>query len=152
MAEYYYGRMGSLVFKDDDNASAVERTIARVTNWSIETTVDVVEAQTMDMDSKRRFPIASSSSGSCTALYYRTKQDEDIFVILQKAMHDGSKTVGINNRFTLKLKTGSAARDELKCKVYITTASIQCATSEMTTIALSFTVDEIDKTFGLSAP
>jgi hypothetical protein len=148
MADYYYGRMGSLVWMD----GSTERTIARVTDWSIETTVDVVEAQAMDMNSKRRFPIANSSTGSCTALYYRGQKENEIFNLLTTAMKTKSDSVSQSDRLTLRLKTDSAiSQDVLECKVYVTSASVRCATSEMTTVALSFTVDEMENVFDRSA-
>lgn len=147
MADYYYGRMGSLVWMD----GSTERTIARVTDWSIETTVDVVEAQAMDMDSKRRFPIANSSTGSCTALYYRTQKENEIFNLVTTAMKTKSGTVSQSDRLTLRLKTDSNnSLDVLECKVYVTSSSIRCATSEMTTVSLSFTVDEMENVFDRS--
>ena len=62
MATFYTGRHGSLLLDGD--------TIAQVQNWTVSTTVSLLNVRTLQESDDRFFPESRTTSGSCRILYY----------------------------------------------------------------------------------
>lgn len=128
--------------------------MAKIRDWSIETTVELISTNTVDSRVNSFVPGVAGATGSATVMYYRdtaaaadAKQDFTHFIDnIMKTDANGVSTADFIN-FELRVDntptTGNT--DIIKCKGYITSMGIQVSTGEVTTIPISFTVSEDDK-------
>jgi hypothetical protein len=132
MAKAYTGRDGRLLL---DGA-----TLVKVTNWSLEAQVDMLETTSLG-DSHRSFtPGVQSFSGSATLLYYKADDGSiDASQLLQKLIRTGSGGVTTSDAvsLTLRLVDGSDLND-IALTAYITRASIGAAVGEVISAQISF--------------
>nr|BAR25438.1 phage major tail protein 2 [uncultured Mediterranean phage uvMED]BAR25458.1 phage major tail protein 2 [uncultured Mediterranean phage uvMED] len=139
MSQFYTGRTGQLTVGG--------KTIAKIRDWSIETTVELISTNTVDSRFNSFVPGVAGATGSATVMYYRdtgennnaNKQDFTQFIgNIMKTDTDG---VEQNDIITFVLKVDSGATDQVKFNGYITSLGIQVSTGEVTTVPISFTVD-----------
>jgi hypothetical protein len=153
---FYTGRTGAL-FLSGDTSGGVTPTgseqALKLRDWSLETSLELLETTTLDTAVKSYTPGAVSSSGSATVLYYRregttsTEPGVQFDQFLNKVMKTSTVGVRESDRVTLVLRAGTQAgsggdnKDDIAFNAYITSASIQVGTGELTSVGIQFTVD-----------
>jgi hypothetical protein len=139
---FYTGRTGSLMVNTF--------TIAKIRDWSIETTLELLSTNDISSGSNTFVPGVMGSTGSATLMYYKVLNPNQEFTqVLDKIMKTGSDNVEAGDaapvnggdRVQLQLNVGKNEKDSLKCDAYITSASISVSTGELTVVAINFTVD-----------
>lgn len=132
---------------------AASQQALKLRDWSLETTMELLETTTVDTAVKSFTPGAVSSTGSATVLYYRregttsTEPGVQFDQFLGKIMK--TSTVGVTeaDRVGIVLRVGATAgtgtdiKDDIAFNAYITSASMQVSTGELSSVAISFTVD-----------
>lgn len=150
---FYTGRSGKIFLYDDgaiDPTPSSATSVLKIRDWSIDTTLELLETTTIDTAVKSYTPGMVSSTGSATVMYYR-KEGADVGVqfdqLLNKIMKTSSVGVGTGDRVGLALRAGAQAgvgtdiKDDISFNAYITSASITVGTGELTSVAIQFTVD-----------
>jgi len=153
---FYTGRSGKLFLGpaytsyDNSFAPAANTAVLKIRDWSLETTLELLETTTIDTAVKSYTPGAVSSTGSATVLYYRTEAGDvgtQFDQLLNKVMKTSTAGVTEADRVSLILRAGSQAgsgvdvKDDIGFNAYITSASITVGTGELTSVAIQFTVD-----------
>ena len=133
---FFTGRTGSLVFNS--------KPVAKIRDWSIETTVELLSTNTIDSTSNTFTPGVKGATGSATLMYYTLESGEsatytEFTALLSKIMKAGS--IETSQRVALELNVGTGSTDDIKFNAYITSASITVSTGELTVVPISFTVD-----------
>lgn len=125
----------------------------KLRDWSLETSLELLETTTVDTAVKTYTPGVVSSTGSATVLYYRregttsTEPGVQFDQFLRKVMKTSVNGVTYNDRVTLILRAGTQVnispdiKDDIVFNAFITNASIQVSTGELTSVAIQFTVD-----------
>ncbi len=125
----------------------------KLRDWSLETSLELLETTTVDTAVKSYTPGAVSSTGSATVLYYRregttsTEPGVQFDQFLNKVMKTSTVGVTDSDRVTMVLRAGQEAgaasdvKDDIAFNAFITNASIQVSTGELTSVAIQFTVD-----------
>jgi hypothetical protein len=152
---FYTGRSGKIFLYGVSSAGvnpspSAASSVLKIRDWSIDTTLELLETTTIDTAVKSYTPGMVSSTGSATVMYYR-KESGDIGVqfdqLLRKVMKTSSAGVTTSDRVGLSLRAGSQAgvgvdiKDDIAFNAYITSASITVGTGELTSVAIQFTVD-----------
>lgn len=153
---FYTGRTGALylssVFTTSATPAASQKAL-KLRDWSLETTLELLETTTVDTAVKAYTPGAVSSTGSATVLYYRregttsTEPGVQFDSFLNKIMKTSSAGVTTSDRVGIVLRagvnpgSGSDVEDDIAFNAYITNASIQVSTGELTSVVIQFTVD-----------
>jgi hypothetical protein len=153
---YYTGRTGALyltsVLTSGPTPVASQQAL-KLRDWSLETTLELLETTTVDTAVKAYTPGAVSSTGSATVLYYRregttsTEPGVQFDSFLNKIMKNTSTGVTASDRVGIVLRAGvnpgttNDIEDDIAFNAYITNASIQVSTGELTSVAIQFTVD-----------
>lgn len=150
---FFTGRTGALYLisagTGDVTPAASEKAL-KLRDWSLETTLELLETTTVDTAVKSYTPGSVSSTGSATVLYYRTESGDtgvqfDHF--LSKIMKTSSAGVTTSDRVGIVLRVGETSgnsgdnKDDIAFNAYITNASLQVSTGELTSVAIQFTVD-----------
>lgn len=155
---YYTGRTGAMYFydKDENFSSAVAGTpgnaqkVLKLRDWSIETSLELLEITTVDTAVKSYTPGLVSATGSATVLYYRSESGEtgkQFTKLLDNIMKKDDSGVTTSDRCGFILRagatagTGSDIKDDIAFYAYITSASVQVSTGELSSVAIQFTVD-----------
>ena len=155
---FYTGRTGRLMFGEYPNWTGdpqwqSNEQVLKLRDWSLETTLELLETTTVDTAVKSYTPGAVSSTGSATALYYRregttsTEPGTQFDRILSKIMKIDTAGVTSSDRVLLGLRVGSTPgggidiKDDISFLAYITSASMTVSTGELTAVAFNFTVD-----------
>ena len=142
MGSYYSGRAGSMLV---DNVP-----VAKVRDWSIEVSVDLLDATTLGDYARTHHPSPKSATGSATLLYYRLDSSEnaaykEFTELLSKIMK--TDRIRRTDLVTMKLRVGdgsanaSVADDTIQFQAFITNASIAVANGELTAVPFQFTVE-----------
>lgn len=125
----------------------------KLRDWSLETTVELLETTTVDTAVKSYTPGASSATGSATILYYRregttsTEPGVQFDQFLSKVMKTSTTGVTESDRVGIILRVGETPgtsgdiKDDIAFNAYITNASLQVSTGELSSVAIQFTVD-----------
>ena len=150
---FYTGRTGRifLYYEGTSNPSPTStQSVLKIRDWSIDTSLELLETTTIDTAVKSYTPGMVSSTGSATVMYYR-KETGDVGVqfdqLLDKIMKTSTAGVSTGDRVGLSLRAGSQAgtgtdiKDDIAFNAYITSASITVGTGELTSVAIQFTVD-----------
>jgi hypothetical protein len=150
---FYTGRSGRLfltpILLIPPTPADVEA-VLKIRDWSLETTLELLETTTIDSAVKRYTPGMVSSSGSATVMYYRSEpgdvgvQFEQLLNRIMKTSNAGvseSDRVGIVLRAGAQPGLGVDVKDDIAFNAYITNASITVGTGELTSVSLQFTVD-----------
>ena len=138
---FYTGRTGSLKIEDTE--------IAKIRDWSIETTVELLSTRTIDSVASTFVPGISGATGSATLMYYRLEAGDtglgDFTDILHKIQKDktGSQGGAVNesDRVKMQLRLSNKDDDTIVFFAYITSATISTSTGELAVIPINFTVD-----------
>lgn len=152
---FYTGRSGKLYmsptpFTVEPNP-ADNLSVLKIRDWSIETSLELLETTTIDTAVKSYVPGLVSSTGSATVMYYRSEpgdvgvQFEQLLNKIMKTNQNGvtaeSDRIGMVLRAGAQPGAGFDVKDEIAFNAYITTAGITVGTGELTSVSLSFTVD-----------
>lgn len=149
---YFTGRTGALYLTTTGTADptplASEKAY-KLRDWSLETTVELLETTTCDTAVKGFTPGISSATGSATLLYYRPEAGEtgvQFTQFLSKIMKTTSTGVVEADRVGMILRVGDTPgtndnKDDIAFNAYITNASLSVSTGELSSVALQFTVD-----------
>jgi hypothetical protein len=153
---FFTGRTGALYLIPDgtgDVSVDVSQQALKLRDWSLETTLELLETTTVDTAVKSFTPGAVSSTGSATVLYYRregttsTEPGVQFDQFLNRIMKTSVAGVSGNDRVGIVLRVGRTAgsgddiKDDIAFNAYITSASLQVSTGELSSVAISFTVD-----------
>lgn len=153
---FYTGRTGALYLTSAGTGEvtpAASEKALKLRDWSLETTLELLETTTVDTAVKSYTPGASSATGSATLLYYRregntsTEPGTQFDQFLAKIMKTSTAGVTENDRVGMVLRVGETAgsgsdiKDDIAFNAYITNASLQVSTGELTSVAIQFTVD-----------
>lgn len=133
---FFTGRTGSLVFGG--------KPVAKIRDWSIETTVELLSTNTIDSAVSTFVPGVKGATGSATLMYYKLESGESAsFTQFTDLLSKIMKTGGINttDKVTLELNVGAGSTDDIKFEAYITSASISVSTGELSVVPINFTVD-----------
>lgn len=150
---FYTGRSGRLfllpILTEAPNPAATAA-VLKIRDWSIDTTLELLETTTIDTAVKSYTPGMVSSTGSATVMYYR-RESGDVGVqfeqLLNKVMKTSNVGVTESDRVGMVLRTGSQpgvgadVKDDIAFNAYITNASITVGTGELTSVSIQFTVD-----------
>jgi len=154
---FYTGRSGALFLTSassgnpptDITPTASEQAL-KLRDWSLETSLELLETTTLDSAVKSYTPGIVSSTGSATVLYYRRENDTGVQFdsFLNKLMKTtvGGVTeadkVGIVLRVAAVTNTnGVDIKDDIAFNAFITSASLQVSTGELSAVSINFTVD-----------
>jgi hypothetical protein len=150
---FYTGRSGKLFLTPILTAAptpAANQSVLKIRDWSIETSLELLETTTIDTAVKTYTPGMVSSTGSATVMYYRGEAG-DVGVqfeqLLNKVMKTSTAGVTESDRVGMILRAGAQPgagvdiKDDIAFNAYITTAGITVGTGELTSVSLSFTVD-----------
>jgi hypothetical protein len=150
---FYTGRSGKLFLSSILTAAPTPseaQSVLKIRDWSLETTLELLETTTIDTAVKRYTPGMVSSTGSATVMYYRTEVG-DVGVqfdqLLNKVMKTSNVGVSESDRVGMVLRAGAQpgagvdVKDDIAFNAYITSAGITVGTGELTSVSLQFTVD-----------
>jgi len=150
---FYTGRSGRMYITpilSADPTPADNQSVLKIRDWSIETSLELLETTTIDTAVKKYTPGMVSSTGSATVMYYRGEsgdvgvQFEQLLNKVMKTSNTGvteSDRVGMVLRAGSQLGTGTDVKDDIAFNAYITNAGITVGTGELTSVSLQFTVD-----------
>ncbi len=142
MATFYTGRHGSLLLDGD--------TIAQVQNWTVSTTVSLLNVRTLEESDDRFFPESRTTSGSCRILYYDTQADNaSSFINKVIKARDGSPGLGASlyqgnepdeyrSDLRLKVDDGTADGRYIEMRVLITNVTLTMAVGEIFAADITF--------------
>ena len=133
---FYTGRSGSLVFNG--------RPVAKIRDWSVETTLELLSTNTIDSTSNTFTPGVKGATGSATLMYYRLEAGEsasltEFTALLSKIHKTGS--IETSDRVFMELNVATGSLDDIKFNAYITSASISVSTGELSVVPINFTID-----------
>lgn len=133
---FYTGRSGSLVVDG--------KPVAKIRDWSLETTVELLNTNTVDSTSNTFTPGIKGASGSATLMYYRLEAGESAnytqFTALLSKIHKVG-AVTESDRVLMQLRTSTSANDDIQFYAYITSAQLAVSTGELNAVPIQFTVD-----------
>jgi len=164
MAGFYTGRTGALFLNKLVNGTNISfppfpaapdptndnLKILKLRDWSLETTLELLETTTVDTAVKSYTPGSVSATGSATVLYYRTQTGDtglQFTDLLGRIMKTESTGVQASDKVGMILRAGTAGgtnndiKDDISFNAFITNASIQVSTGELTSVGIQFTVD-----------
>jgi hypothetical protein len=133
---FYTGRSGSLVLDG--------KPVAKIRDWSLDTTVELINTNTVDSTSNTFVPGIKSATGSATLVYYRLEAGESASYSQFTALLGKIQKVGAiaeSDRVLMELRVGSSANDNIQFYAYITSAQVAVSTGELTSVPIQFTVD-----------
>ena len=138
---FFTGRTGSLAVKD---ATGTKKTVAKVRDWSLETTVELLSTDTLGSSSNTFVPGIKGATGSATLMYYRLESGESAtfhqFTEILRKVHKNS-AITTADRIFIELNVGDDTADDIVCNAYITSATVSSGTGELTIVPINFTVD-----------
>ncbi|NBS69765.1 hypothetical protein EBT31_12770 [bacterium] len=132
MAKAYTGRDGQLLLGGT--------TLVKVTNWSIQAEVSMLETTSLG-DAQRSFtPGIQAFSGTATLLYYKADNGSiDASSLLQKVIRTGTTGVAATDTVTLTLRLADGTDlNDITLTAYITGATIGAAVGEIVSAQISF--------------
>jgi hypothetical protein len=152
---FYTGRTGALYLVSagtgDVTPLDTERAL-KLRDWSLDTTLELLETTTLDTAIKTYTPGVVSSTGSATVLYYRregsfgSEPGVQFDEFTKKVMKSSTAGVTEADRVGIVLRAGATGngtdiKDDIAFNAYLTSVSIRVTTSELTSVAIQFTVD-----------
>jgi hypothetical protein len=126
------------------------QSVLKIRDWSIETSLELLETTTIDTAVKKYTPGMVSSTGSATVMYYRVESGDagvQFEQLLNKVMKTTNVGVTESDRVGMVLRAGSQPglgvdiKDDIAFNAYITNAGITVGTGELSSVSLQFTVD-----------
>jgi hypothetical protein len=150
---FYTGRSGRMYITPILAAGptpADNQSVLKIRDWSIETSLELLETTTIDTAVKKYTPGMVSSTGSATVMYYRVESG-DVGVQFEQLLNKVMKTTNVgvteSDRVGIVLRAGSQPglgvdiKDDIAFNAYITNAGITVGTGELSSVSLQFTVD-----------
>ena len=139
---FFTGRTGSLSIK----VGTTTNPVAKIRDWSLETTVELLSTNTIDSAFNTFVPGVSGATGSATLMYYKLASGEtanyhEFTALLDKIMKTAATGVTVSDKVELELNVGAGPTDDIKFNAYITSASISVSTGELSVVPINFTVD-----------
>ena len=133
---FYTGCTGSIIY--------LSKPVAKVRDWSIETSLDMLDTTTLENCTKTFIPSTKTTTGSATLMYYRLEAGEsttftEFTALLSKIQKTGNITV--SDRIQMSLKVGPLANDDITFNAYITSAQISMSPNELVSVPIQFQVD-----------
>jgi len=132
---FFTGRTGSLAVNDTQ--------VAKIRDWSIETSVELLSTNTIDSTSNTFVPGVKGATGSATLMYYRTETSDvgktQFTTLLNKIQKIGA--IETSDRVKIELNVGTDAKDDIEFYAYITSATVSTSTGELAVVPINFTVD-----------
>lgn len=133
---FYTGCTGAIVY--------LGKPVAKVRDWSIETSLEMLDTTTLENCTKTFIPNTKTTTGSATLMYYRLESGEsttftEFTALLSKIHKTGQITVA--DRVQMTLRTSTAANDDIVFNAYITNAQISMSPNELVTVPIQFQVD-----------
>lgn len=127
---FYTGREGSIKL----GSNVVEK----VRDWSLETTVELLNTTTIDSGVSTFTPGVKGATGSATLLYYQagTTNFTDILSKILK-----TSEIGTADRVQLSLLVQNSAANTITFNAYITSATVSVSSGELVVVPFNFTVD-----------
>jgi len=154
---FFTGRTGALFLETASTSGFTPNTnnstkVLKLRDWSLETTLELLEITTADTAVKSYTPGMVSATGSATVLYYRKDSSSEAGTpftsLLDKIMKTSNTGVTSSDRVGIVLRVGETSvsgssdfKDDIGFNAYITNASLQVSTGELTSVAIQFTVD-----------
>ena len=136
---FYTGRTGTLKVNSSE--------IAKIRDWSLETTVELLSTNTIDSAVNTFTPGVKGATGSATLMYYRLEAGNpsdtnkvSFTAMLSKIMKGGAVTEA--DKVLLELNVGGAEVDDIKFNAYITSAQVSVSTGELSVVPIQFTMDK----------
>jgi hypothetical protein len=133
---FYTGRTGALVFNG--------KPVAKVQNWSVETSVDLLPTADLGADARSFIPSLKGATGNATLMYYRLEPGESAqktqFTALLAKIHKRG-AITERDRVFLELDVDTGGLDDIKMYAYITNAVIGSAVGELVVVPIQFTMD-----------
>lgn len=132
MAKVYSGRDGSLLLAGT--------TLVKVTNWSMQADVEMLEATTLGDNQRSFVPGVQGFSGSASLIYYKADNGNiDASTLLRKVVKTGTGGVTTADLvvLTLRLADGNSFSD-IGMSAYINNVSIGASVGEIVTAAIAF--------------
>jgi hypothetical protein len=150
---FYTGRSGSLAFGTTNSTSPSSslstptniRTVAKIRDWSLDTTVELISTNSIDSGVNTFTPGVKGATGSATLIYYRLETSESTTLygfnslLSNSIMKTGLVTEA--DRVFLDLNAGGGASDDIKFWAYITSVGITVSTGELSVVPIQFTMD-----------
>jgi len=117
--------------------------VAKIRDWSIETTVELLSTNTIDSTSNTFVPGVKGATGSATLMYYRTEASDvgktQFTALLNKIQKIGA--IETSDKVEIELNVGTDSKDDIKFDAYITSATVSTSTGELAVVPINFTVD-----------
>lgn len=132
MAKAYTGRDGQLLLGGT--------ALVKVTNWSLEAQVDMLETTSLG-DSQRSFtPGLQSFAGNATLIYYKDDAGNiDASQLLRRLIRTGTGGVTTSDAVTLTLRLADGSDlNDITLTAYITGASIGASVGEIVSTQITF--------------
>lgn len=133
---FYTGCTGSLVY--------LGKPVAKVRDWSLQTTLDMLETTTLENCTKTFVPSTKNATGSATLMYYRLETGEsatftEFTALISRLQKTGQVTAA--DRVQLTLKVGPLTNDDIQFNAYITSVDISMSPNELVIVPIQFQVD-----------
>ena len=132
---FFTGRTGSL--------KANGTPVAKIRDWSLETTVELLSTNTIDSTSNTFVPGVKGATGSATLMYYRTEASDvgktQFTTLLNKIQKSGA--IETSDLVEMELNVGDDSKDDIRFNAYITSATVSTSTGELAVVPINFTVD-----------
>jgi hypothetical protein len=130
MAKYYTGRDGRLLIGGTEQA--------KVTNWSLTGSLEVLETTTLTDQQRSYVPGVQEFSGSATLLYYNDGTGRnDAATALKKILKVGGVASTDTVDMRLRLVEGNTNHD-IRLTAYITSATYGASVGEVSSAQISF--------------
>ena len=118
---YYSGKDGTLTYNGN--------TVAKVSNWSVSTTVETLEVTNLSLSDRTFVPGLRSSTGSATIFYY----DEAAVPLLGRII----KTAAVGESDILAIRLGWGGKF-IQGDCIITSGELNCAVGEIMQATIQF--------------
>ena len=150
---FYTGRSGSLAFGTTDStlptgdlsAPTNIRPVAKIRDWSLDTTVELISTNSIDSGVNTFTPGVKGATGSATLIYYRLEASETSskygFNTLTANSLLKTGIISEADRVFIELNAGGGAADNIKFWAYITSVGVTVSTGELSTVPIQFTMD-----------
>ena len=138
---FYTGRTGRLQYRANGDSTGAITNVAKIRDWSIETTVELLSTNTIDTKANTFTPGVMGATGSATIMYYKEgNTDPNVEYFFDKVMKT-SGGVEESDRVYLELMIDINNADRIGLHAYITSASIGVSTGELVSGTINFTMD-----------
>ncbi len=150
---FFTGRSGSLSFgtttstapSDSLTAPTNIRPVAKIRDWTLDTTVELISTNSIDSGVNTFTPGVKGATGSASLIYYRLEANEaNTFYGFNNLISDSLHKKGLiteSDRVFLSLNVGGSGTDDIKLWAYITSVGVAASTGELSMVPIQFTMD-----------